>query len=121
MAKHKIINLPDPTRSTEPVTKKYVQANFKRGLTADGFTMRDHVSMGGHKIVDLAPTPSTGTVAVPKNYTDGRYVKKDQVINFNNHKVYNLSTTTNNNDAATKNMLMIKSVFLKMARPPPLT
>ena len=65
--------------------------------------MRDHINMSGHEIVDLAPTPSTGTAAVSKNYTDGRYVKKDQDINLNNHKVYNLSTLTNDNDdAATK-------------------
>ena len=45
MANHKIINLPDPTRPTEPVTKRYVEANFNRGITADGFTM--YISMGG--------------------------------------------------------------------------
>ena len=76
MAKHKIINLPDQTRPTEPVTKKYVQANFNKGLTADSFTMRDHISMGGYEIVDLAPTPSTETAAVSKNHTNGRYMFK---------------------------------------------
>ena len=81
--------------------------------------MQDYVSMGSHEIVDLTPNLSTGMVAVSKNFTDGRYVKKDQDINLNNHNVYNLSTPTNNNAATAKNMLMIKIVFLKMARPPP--
>ena len=112
MAQHKIINLPNPTRPIEPVTEKYVEANFNNGLTAYGFTLRNHISMGGHEIVDLAPTPSTTTVS--KNYTDGRYVQKDQDINSNiNHKVYNLSTPTNNNDAATKKYVDDKKCVFK--------
>ena len=102
MARNKIINFADSTRPTEPVTKKYVEANFNKSLTADGFTMRDDISMGGHEIVGLAPTPSTVPSCSSRDYADTRYVQKDQDINFNNHKVYNLPTPTNNNDAATK-------------------
>ena len=91
MVRNKIINLPDPTRSTEQVTKRYVEANFNRGLTADGFTMRDHISMGGHEIVDLATNPST-----------------DQGINLNN-----LPTQTNNDDAATKKYVDDKKCVFK--------
>ena len=53
-------------------------------------------SMGGHEIVDLAPNPST-----------------DQGINLNNHKVYNLPTPTNNNDAATKKYVDDKKCVFK--------
>ena len=113
MAKHRIINLPDPTRPTEPVTKRYVKANFNRGVTADGFTMRDHISMGGHEIVNLAPNPSAGTAAVSKNYTDRRYFQKYQDVNLNNHKVYGLSTPTNNNDAAAKKCVDDKKCVFK--------
>ena len=58
--------------------------------------------MSGHEIIGLNPTPSTGTAAVSKNYTDGRYVRKNLDINMNNYKITGLSTPTNNTDAATK-------------------
>ena len=110
MARHKIINLPD-LPSQQP--KKYVEVHFNRGLTADGFTMRDHISKGGHEIVDLAPNPSTDTAAVSRDYADGRYVPEDQDINVSNHRVYNLQTSTTNDDADTKNYVDNKMCVLK--------
>ena len=58
--------------------------------------------MGGHEIIGLNPTPSTGTAAVSKDYTEGRYVRKGLDINKNSYKITGLGTPTNNSDAATK-------------------
>ena len=109
MARHKIINLPD-LPSQQP--KKYVEVHFIRRLTADGFTMQDHISKGGHEIVDLAPNPSTDTAAVSRDYADGRYVPEAD-INMSNHRVYNLPTSTTNDDAATKNYVDDKKCVFK--------
>ena len=71
MNSNRIINLQDPTRSDEPVTKQYADTNY-RGLTANGFTMKDNISMGGHKIVDL-PDPTANDEPVTKGYADTHY------------------------------------------------
>ena len=99
MNSNKVINLPDPQRDNEPVTKRYADTNY---LTDSGFVMSDSISMNNHEIIGLNPTPSTGTAAVSKNYADGRYIRKGLDINMNNYKVIGLGTPTNNTDAATK-------------------
>ena len=110
MARHKIINQPN-LPSQQP--KKYVEVHFNRGLTADGLPMRDHITKGGHEIVDLAPSPSTDTAAVSRDYADGRYVPEDQDINMSNHRVYNLPTSITNDGAATKNYVDDKKCVFK--------
>ena len=113
MARNKNINLPDPARPTEPTTRRYVEANSNRGLTADGFTMRDHISMGGHEIIDVATNSSTGTAAVSKNYADTRYVLQNHDINMNNHRAYNLRPPTTDDDATTRKYVDDKKCVFK--------
>ena len=53
---NKIINLPNPQRDNEPITKGYADTKYK-GLTDGGFVMKDNIGMGGHEIIGLNPTP----------------------------------------------------------------
>ena len=101
MSNNKIFNLPDPQRDNQPVTEGYADTNY-RGLTDRGFVMKDNIGMGGHEIIGLNPTPSTGSAAVSKTYTENRYVRKGLDINMNNHMITNLATPTNDTDAANK-------------------
>ena len=71
MNSKRIINLQDPSRNDEPVTKKYGDTNYK-GLTANGFTMKDNISMGGHRITNLAD-PAMNNEPVIKGYADTHY------------------------------------------------
>ena len=55
MNSNKVINLPDPQRDNEPVTKRYADTNY---LTDSGFVMSDSISMNNHEIIGLNPTPT---------------------------------------------------------------
>ena len=46
--------------------------------------------MNNHKVFGLNPTPSHGSAAVSKDYTDSRYVVKDADIDMNNNRILNL-------------------------------
>ena len=71
MNSNKIINLPDPQRDTEPVTKQYGVRTY---LTNAGFTMADNIGMGGHIVTNLG-TPTNITVAATKKYVDDKKCK----------------------------------------------
>ena len=71
MNNNKIINLPDPQRDTEPVTKQYGVRTY---LTNAGFTMNDNIGMGGHTVTNLG-TPTNNTDAATKKYVDDKKCK----------------------------------------------
>ena len=87
MSNNKIVNLPDPTTTNEPITKQYANKVY---LTHGGFTMQDNIGMNNHEILGLNPVPSDGTAAVSKDYTESRYVVKDADIDMNNKRILNL-------------------------------
>ena len=70
---NKITNLPDPTSANDPVTKQYANRVY---LTDGGFAMQDNIGMNNHEVLGLNPTPSDGTAAVSKSYTDTVFIKK---------------------------------------------
>ena len=59
-------------------------------MTHSGFTMQDNIGMNNHEVLGLNPTPSDGTAAVSKDYTESRYVVKDQNIDMKNNRILNL-------------------------------
>ena len=71
MNSNKIINLPDPQRSNEPVTKEYGDRNY---LTDGGFVMSDNIGMGGHTVTNLG-MPTNNTNAATKKYLDDKKCK----------------------------------------------
>ena len=71
MNSNKIINLPDPQRSNEPVTKQYGDRNY---LTDGGFVMSDNIGMGGHTVTNLG-TPTNNSDAATKKYVDDKKCK----------------------------------------------
>ena len=87
MNNNKITNLPDPTLANDPITKQYANRVY---LTDSGFTMQDNIGMNNHEILGLNPTPSDGTAAVSKNYTDTVYIKKGTDIDMNGHRITGL-------------------------------
>ena len=87
MNNNKITNLPDPTLPNDPITKQYANRVY---LTDSGFTMQDNIGMNNHEILGLNPTPSDGTAAVSKNYTDTVYIKKGTDIDMNGRRITGL-------------------------------
>ena len=87
MNNNKITNLPDPTLANDPITKQYATRVY---LTDSGFTMQDNIGMNNHEILGLNPTPSDGTSAVSKSYTDTVYIKKGTDIDMNGHRITGL-------------------------------
>ena len=87
MSNNKIVNLPDPTTTNEPITKQYANRVY---LTHGGFTMQDNIGMNTHEVLGLNPVPSDGTAAVSKDYTESRYLPKDTNIDMNNNRILNL-------------------------------
>ena len=87
MNNNKITNLPDPTLANDPITKQYATRVY---LTDSGFTMQDNIGMNNHEILGLNPTPSDGTAAVSKSYTDTVYIKKGTNIDMNGHRITGL-------------------------------
>ena len=71
MNSNKIINLPDPQRDTEPVTKQYGVRTY---LINAGFTMNDNIGMNGHTVTNLG-TPTNNTDAATKKYVDDKKCK----------------------------------------------
>ena len=87
MNNNKITNLPDPTLANDPITKQYATRVY---LTDSGFTMQDNIGMNNHEILGLNPTPSDGTAAVSKSYTDTVSIKKGTDIDMNGHRITGL-------------------------------
>ena len=87
MNNNKITNLPDPTLANDPITKQYANRVY---LTDSGFTMQDNIGMNNHEILGLNPTPSDGTAAVSKSYTDTVYIEKGTDIGMNDHRITGL-------------------------------
>ena len=87
MNNNKITNLPDPTLANDPITKQYATRVY---LTDSGFTIQDNIGMNNHEILGLNPTPSDGTAAVSKSYTDTVYIKKGTNIGMNSHRITGL-------------------------------
>ena len=87
MNNDKITNLPDPTLANEPVTKQYANRVY---LIHGGFTMQDNIGMDNHEVLGLNATPSHGSAAVSKDYTESRYVVKDADIDMKNNRILNL-------------------------------
>ena len=71
MNSNKIINLPDPQRGNEPVSKQYGGRNY---LTDAGFVMSDNIGMAGHTVTNLG-TPTNNTDAATKKYVDDKKCK----------------------------------------------
>ena len=71
MNSNKIINLPDPQRNNEPVTKQDGDRNY---LTDGGFVMSDDIGMGGHTVTNLG-MPTNDSDAATKKYVDDKKCK----------------------------------------------
>ena len=99
MSNNKIVNLPDPTTTNEPITKQYANKVY---LTHGGFTMQDNIGMNNHEVLRLNPVPSDGTAAVSKDYTELRYVVKDDDIDMNNNRIFNLPFPQTSGEPITK-------------------
>ena len=68
MNSNKIINLPNPQRDNEPVTKQYGNKTY---LTDTGFVMNDNIGMNNHMVTDLG-TPRNNNDAATKKYVDDK-------------------------------------------------
>ena len=68
MNSNKIINLPDPQRGNEPVTKQYGDRTY---LTDGGFVMNDNIGMNNHMVTNLG-TPTNNNDAATKKYLDDK-------------------------------------------------
>ena len=53
MTEHRIFSLPNSELNSEPVTKEHADTHYS------DFTMRDHISMRGHEIVERPPCQKT--------------------------------------------------------------
>ena len=74
MNSNKIINLSNPQRDNEPVTKQYGNRTY---LADSGFVMNDNIGINTHMITNLG-TPTNNTDATTKKYVhDKRCVFKD--------------------------------------------
>ena len=87
MGNNKTENVADPVLANDPITKQYANRVY---LTHSGFTMQDNIGMNNHEVLGLNPTPSHGSAAVSKDYTESRYVVKDADIDMNNNRILNL-------------------------------
>ena len=59
MNSNKIINLPNPQRDNEPVTKDYADTHYSGGgLSSSGFTMHGGINMNASRIT-YVPDPLT--------------------------------------------------------------
>ena len=99
MNNNKITNLPDPTLANDPITKQYANRVY---LTDGGFTMQDNIGMNNHEVLGLNPTPSHGTSAVSKDFTESQYVKKDADVDMNNNRILNLPFPQTSGEPVTK-------------------
>ena len=113
MNNKKIINLPAPTGSKQPIPLAYGDLAY---LHVDGSNMMtNHMNMNNKKIINLV-TPTNNTDAVPKKYVDdsisnqdfSSFFKKDgsrvmtSDLNIGGHKIINLEDPTSDSDAANK-------------------
>ena len=87
MGNNKIENVTDPALANDPITKQCADRVY---LTHSGFTMQDYIGMNNHEVLGLNPTPSHGSAAVSKDYTESWYVVKDADIDMNNNRILNL-------------------------------
>ena len=99
MNNNKITNLPDPTLANDPITKQYANRVY---LTHSGFTMQDNIGMNNHEVLGLNPTPSDGTSAVSKDFTESQYVKKGADIDMDNNRILNLPFPQSSGEPVTK-------------------
>ena len=113
MNNKRIINLPAPTGSKQPIPLAYGDLAY---LHVDGSNMMtNHLNMNNKKIINLI-TPTNNSDAVPKKYVDdslsnqdfSSFFKKDgsrtmtSDLNIGGHKVINLEDPTSDSDAASK-------------------
>ena len=113
MNNKRIINLPNPTGSKQPIPLAYGDLAY---LHVDGSNMMtNHMNMNNKKITHLQ-TPTNNTDATTKKYVDdiisnqdfSSFFKKDGSItmtsdlNIGGHKIINLEDPTSDSDAATK-------------------
>ena len=113
MNNKRIINLPAPTDSKQPIPLAYGDLAY---LHVDGSNMMtNHMNMNNKKIINLI-TPTNNTDATTKKYVDdsisnqdfSSFFKKDGSItmtsdlNIGGHKIINLEDPTSDSDAATK-------------------
>ena len=113
MNNKRIINLPAPTGSKQPIPLAYGDLAY---LHVNGSNMMtNHLNMNNKKITHLQ-TPTNNTDAVPKKYVDdslsnqdfSSFFKKDgsrvmtSDLNIGGHKIINLEDPTSDLDAVTK-------------------
>ena len=113
MNNKRIINLPAPTGSKQPIPLAY---GYLAYLHVDGSNMMtNNMNMNNKKITHLQ-TPTNNTDATTKKYVDdsisnqdfSSFFKKDESItmtsdlNIGGHKIINLEDPTSDSDAATK-------------------
>ena len=113
MNNKRIINLPAPTGSKQPIPLAYGDLAY---LHVDGSNMMtNHMNMNNKKIIHLQ-TPTNNTDAVPKKYVDdsisnqdfSSFFKKDgsrvmtSDLNIGGHKIINLEDPTSDSDAVNK-------------------
>ena len=113
MNNKRIINLPAPTGSKQPIPLAYGDLAY---LHVNGSNMMtNHLNMNNKKIINLV-TPTNNSDAVPKKYVDdslsnqdfSSFFKKDGSVtmtsdlNIGGHKIINLEDPTSDSDATTK-------------------
>ena len=113
MNNKRIINLPAPTGSKQPIPLAYGDLAY---LHVDGSNMMtNHLNMNNKKIINLV-TPTNNTDATTKKYVDdslsnqdfNSFFKKDgsrtmtSDLNIGGHKIINLEDPTSDSDAVTK-------------------
>ena len=64
--------------------------------------MQDNIGMNNHEVLGLNPTPSHGTSAVSKDFTDSQYVKKNTDVDMNNNRILNLPFPQTSGERVTK-------------------
>ena len=113
MNNKRIINLPAPTGSKQPIPLAYGDLAY---LHVDGSNMMtNHMNMNNKKIINLI-TPTNNSDATTKKYVDdsvsnqdfSSFFKKDgsrvmtSDLNIGGHKIINLEDPTSDSDAVTK-------------------
>ena len=113
MNNKRIINLPAPTGSKQPIPLAYGDLAY---LHVDGSNMMtNHLNMNNKKIINLV-TPTNNSDATTKKYVDdsvsnqdfSSFFKKDgsrvmtSDLNIGGHKIINLEDPTSDTDAASK-------------------
>ena len=113
MNNKRIINLPNPTGSKQPIPLAYGDLAY---LHVNGSNMMtNHLNMNNKKIINLV-SPTNNSDAVPKKYVDdslsnqdfSSFFKKDGSVtmtsdlNIGGHKIINLEDPTSDSDATTK-------------------